>query len=84
MALGDWRYRTRVPLEVQRLAEDKELGLPEWYVPSCEGIPYYPDSIREFLGKAEGRRSSGNGNGQNGAETELRVEPSEHEPRSAH
>jgi len=55
MALGDWRYRTRVPQEIQQQAAADALGDPEWYIPALEAPAQYPDSARVFLAAATKR-----------------------------
>lgn len=55
MALGDWRYRTHVPLEIQQQAAVDNLGDPEWYMPALEAPSQYPESARVFLAEATRR-----------------------------
>jgi hypothetical protein len=55
MALGDWRYRTRVPQEIRQQAAADSLGEPEWYVPALEAPSQFPESARVFLAAATKR-----------------------------
>jgi hypothetical protein len=49
VAIGDWRYRSRVPKEIQQQAAAGQLGDPEWFSPALEAPAQYPESARIFL-----------------------------------